>query len=454
MTELQGFPYFEVRFTKDGPAVDPTDVDALVAFLTGAGAGVTDLFVMSHGWLNDVPDARSLYDRFFAQVRAELNAGRVPLAGRAWAVLGVLWPSMRSADPALIPGGGAAALAAPFSGTDVEALIDGLDDLIGGDADADLQRAKALVPQLDASADARREFADLIRGTQDRGAANDEDASARFFDLDGEDLMQRLSRPMLFLEPPVPGDGQGGAADVREGAEVGDRGAGGALGLGSFFSNMVGGVVSAARKLLNFATYYQMKHRSGVVGERGLNPALATITAARPDLRIHLIGHSFGARLVTAATTGPADGSSPGHPATLTLLQAAFSHYAFAHEYDGAHDGLFRTVVSAPLVGGAMLVTYTKNDLAVGLAYPIASQIAGQIAAAIGDAGDPYGGLGRNGTQKTTESTFGTLGPVTTAYVFEPHAFLDLNADDVIKNHSDIAHAEVAHALLSLVSTT
>ena len=56
-----------------------------------------------------------------------------------------------------------------------------------------------------------------------------------------------------------------------------------------------------------------MKDRAGVVGKHGLNPLLRGICAplAR-TLRIHLVGHSFGGRLVTAAGRRAAGDSRSG----------------------------------------------------------------------------------------------------------------------------------------------
>jgi alpha-beta hydrolase superfamily lysophospholipase len=46
-------------------------------------------------------------------------------------------------------------------------------------------------------------------------------------------------------------------------------------------------------------------------------------------VRLHVVGHRFGARLVTAATT------RQRHPvASMCLLQAAFSRYGFAKDWD------------------------------------------------------------------------------------------------------------------------
>jgi hypothetical protein len=55
-------------------------------------------------------------------------------------------------------------------------------------------------------------------------------------------------------------------------------------------------------------------------------------------------------------------------------------------------------------VRGPILITRTRNDKAVGIAYPIASRINGVTAAALGDANDKFGGLGCNGTQTTNSS--------------------------------------------------
>ena len=63
-------------------------------------------------------------------------------------------------------------------------------------------------------------------------------------------------------------------------------------------------------------------------------------------------------------------------------------------------NGFFRSVVDNHRIKGPILVTYTPNDRAVGVAYPVASRLAGTVASAFGDANDKFGGLGRNGAQK------------------------------------------------------
>jgi hypothetical protein len=101
-----------------------------------------------------------------------------------------------------------------------------------------------------------------------------------------------------------------------------------------------------------------------------------------------------------------------------------------------------------------VVITCTENDKAVGLAYPLASLIANQAASAIGDANDPFGGIGRNGAQHTPEANNGRLGAVGSAYTFNGGKLYNLNADAVIMGHSDICKPEVAYAVLKAVATT
>jgi pimeloyl-ACP methyl ester carboxylesterase len=194
-----------------------------------------------------------------------------------------------------------------------------------------------------------------------------------------------------------------------------------------------------------------MKERAGVTGSTGVNQILSLIRAQNPKIKLHLIGHSFGGRLVTSAIAGSKD-QPPVKVDTLTLLQAAFSHYGFSVSYDGSNDGFFRKVVAGEFVAGPTLITCTENDLAVGKAYPLASLLAGQIAADLGDKNDKYGGIGRNGAQKTPEASDGTLLKVGGAYKFQAGKLYNLNADAVIKGHSDICHDEIAYALFKAIA--
>ncbi|HXV43016.1 MAG TPA: hypothetical protein VEC96_08125 [Anaerolineae bacterium] len=443
MQNLKGFPYFEVEFNKEGQAHDQTQVKALTDFL--AQGDTSDLFVISHGWNNDIAEARDLYTRFFDCMRQVLDSGAVSgVSSRKLAIMAVFWPSQKFAEEELTAGGAASA-GSPVTTNLLKQKLEEMKAVFDDPkADEALDKAKKLVSKLENSPKARREFADLLRSLLPQETSADVDAAGDFFKLPGDELVKRLGKPLpVTLSKPATG---GGAAMVGGGAAVTG---GGAAGLGQLFGGIKWGVLN----LLNFTTYYQMKERAGLIGSTGVNQALRSIRAKRPKIKMHLIGHSFGGRLVTAAAAGPED-QPPIKIDTMTLLQAAFSHFGFSERYDGTHNGFFRRVVTGKTVSGPTLISCTQNDLAIGKLYPLASLIAGQVASAIGDKNDMYGGIGRNGAQKTPEASDGALLKLGSPYKFQPGKLHNLNSDKIIKSHSDICHNEIAYAVLNAVSMT
>jgi hypothetical protein len=144
--------------------------------------------------------------------------------------------------------------------------------------------------------------------------------------------------------------------------------------------------------------------------------------------------------------------------ASVALLQGAFSHFGFSADWDpvepGPQAGFFRADVAEPKVTGPVLVTHTANDVAVGIAYAVASRLANQVAAGVGGPDDRYGGIGCNGAQRTDEAVPGTLLPVGGAYPWQPHRPHNLLADAFVASHTDVKGREVAYAVLSAAATT
>ena len=430
MADLSGFPYAEVRFDVDGAPVDADGRKAAVGLPEQVGA--TDVLVVSHGWNNDMAEARALYANLASSMRGVIDhAAPASYGDRTLAIIGVLWPSKRFAESDLIPGGAASV----GGGAYADAVRSELDDLAGfldrDDATQALKQARELVDHLGDDPAARTAFADLVRHAVGGAPTDAEDASDEFFGQDGAELMDRLGRPVFVGSRPAGSLTHGGAA-----------------GLG----DVLGTAFRAARNLLNVGTYYEMKARAGTVGDTGVATLLADLRKADPDVRIHLAGHSFGARVVSAAARA---GDDVLPIASVSLLQAAFSHYSFADDWEPGEDGLFRPVVLTHRISGPMIITHTKNDKAVGIAYAIVSRIAGQVAQAVGDKDDKYGGLGRNGAQKTPEAVEQTLLAVGDAgYDIQAGRLHNLLADAYISSHGDVAGPEVAYAVLSAVATT
>jgi hypothetical protein len=193
-----------------------------------------------------------------------------------------------------------------------------------------------------------------------------------------------------------------------------------------------------------------MKRRAGVVGAAFGSQVLRPMLLAHPGVAVHLAGHSFGGRLVTAATQATA-GQPRVQIASLSLLQAAYSHYGLAQDYEPGRAGAFRSVLTDRLVSGPIVITHTKNDVAVGKAYPIASAIAGQDASDLGDERDRFGGMGRNGAQKTPEAVFREMLAVADVYDLSAPV-TNLRADRYVSDHGDVTNVAVAHAVASAMS--
>lgn len=185
---------------------------------------------------------------------------------------------------------------------------------------------------------------------------------------------------------------------------------------------------NGAKSALRLATYYQMKNRAGVIGETGLGPLLGGL-----PVRLHLLGHSFGARMVSFALRSmPA-----GKARSLFLLQGAFSHFAFSPR--GALAGLSKNV------DGPLMATHSLQDLAVTAAYPLASAIARQDASTAVDLMYRWGAMGHDGAQEVGAECI----PLESVRErFEPRAgcWINLDGNRIIQSHSDICHAGIAWA--------
>src|SRR6476646_9882583 len=180
-----------------------------------------------------------------------------------------------------------------------------------------------------------------------------------------------------------PGDDSGGIQAVPTGAPGDDDG-----GAAGFFGDVATQCASKARALMNLTTYYTMKARAGLIGQASVAPMLEKMPSTT---RLHLIGHSFGARLVTSAANTLPDAD---RVRSISLLQGAFSHYSFSGAWSPGKAGFYRAVVSPGRVSGPMVVTHARDDNAVGIAYAMASSLANQVASDVGGPDSLYGGLG------------------------------------------------------------
>jgi len=378
---IKGIPYSTAEFDKEGKSLYQPTVPA----------GTTDLIVVSHGWNNDRDDAEALYTKLFRNF-ADVTANDPAIKQRKIAIIGVIWPSkkfdefMTQPVSKKIAGGSASAGVEDKAASEAQmhAAIDLAAPLFDDAGDDErIAALHRLVPNLDDDTDAQQEFVEKLRGLLDPdGSQADEqskdDGSAIFFRAQADVIFSRASSPPETTA----------VVSAPESDSL-DESVGSATGISSLFS----GATHAVSNLLNLITYFEMKQRAGNVGKIGLAPLLDKL--ANQVERIHLAGHSFGARVVTAAAAN----STTNKLHTLALLQAAFSHNGFSKK----RNGFFRSVVKNKRISGPIFITHTKNDKAVSIAYPIVSRISRDNASVLGNADDEFGGLGSNGAQQMEE---------------------------------------------------
>ncbi|MFD9391555.1 serine-threonine protein kinase [Streptomyces sp. NPDC060000] len=420
-------PYWELTFDADGDG-DAGERDRLLA---GVGRrGVRDLIVFSHGWNSDRAGATLLCSRFFAPVPALAPAARI-------GYVGVVWPSMRFPDEPIpdFPRSAAATVVRrpALDGDTRHALL----ETFPGRATV-VDRIARLLEQRPAEEAELEEFGRLVRLLVDVVPPGPQA-------LFGADTLAKgvpQDEPEMFSCPTAVACEE--FARALAGLESAPEAAGFAL----------PSPWDGAHELLRQATYYAMKRRAGTVGERGLGPLVGRLAAVAPAARVHLVGHSFGARLVSFALRGLPEGVRTVK--SVTLLQGAFSHYAFAARlpHDTRAGGVLQGQQNR--IDGPLVCCYSRFDQALSTMYPLASRMAGDAQGLVGEMlGAKWGAMGHDGAQAVPGTHACVLadalsGPLPTS------GCVNVDAAAVVRRggapagaHSDIVHPELARLVLA-----
>lgn len=453
METLGGFPFIALEYNNDG-MLKASALDLLHAHVQSSGT--TDLLMIAHGFRNDAKEARGLYERFLQNFSAHITRDELKpaLASRTYAAAGVFWPSKAFSEGPGKDDGEAQSV----GDLDAAALDRARDELamLRNDVESVKQRdtvdrAIALLDQLEGSTDAQDKFVGLLLSLASEGSGNgDADPNEGFEQVSaqrGSDLFAKLSAPIIL--PTVRRDSDGGVMALDD--DTGDsHGSGAPLFIGGALKSIAGRV----GQVLNLTTWYTMKNRAGTVGANGVATTVRALKARHPALRVHLVGHSLGGRCMAACAKALC--ADPAvQPDSLSLLEAAFSHYGLSRDNGHGDRGFFRDVLEHHIVKGPFISTFSYQDTVVGKAYAISSRLASDNVKAVGDKDDQYGGIGRNGTQRTDESTTQALGAVGTRYTYAPRVVNNLDGSGGrIKDHSDVTNPEVTYAVACAVAAT
>ncbi|MEV6398784.1 serine-threonine protein kinase [Streptomyces sp. NPDC051907] len=431
MPEMSVRPYREITFDKDGD-VDTAQRDRL------AQMDVTDLVMFAHGWNNSPAVANRLYSAFFAPFPGLLG----PSASRL-GYAGVVWPSMKFVDE-------------PIPDFRPSAASDWGDAV---DPTLDRETAQALVDFFPGHAGTVARLSQLL--------AQQPESEAAFAEF-GRLARQLAEVPAGGLEAPftddLPWDEQGPPAVLYENTLTMCRKF--ALALeeagavtkeepalwSSPFDGGLGRMWKGAKELLRQTTYYAMKRRAGTVGELGLGPLLGQLARSSPQVRVHLVGHSQGARLVAFALRGLPDGVR--NVKSVTLLQGAFSHYAFAASLPHAAHGSGVLRDMQHRVDGPVVACYSRHDSALGVIYPLASSLAGDTHSVAG-LDRRWWAMGHDGIQAVERTARLTLEEALRSGI-PASGCVSVDAASVVRRggppsgaHSDICHAELARVVLA-----
>ncbi|MFI2643533.1 serine-threonine protein kinase [Streptomyces sp. NPDC018610] len=423
-------PYWELTFDADGD-VDGPERDRLLAAL--ARSGVRDLIVFAHGWNNDRSTATRLFSAFYAPLPRLAPAARI-------GYVGVVWPSMRFSDEPIpdFPRATAAASApgpAPVLEKDTRAAL----LATFPDRATVVDRLARTLDERPAGAEALEEFGRLARLLA-------EAAPQEPFAADTLAPGAPQGGPGMFTRPAADVCAEFADAAARLRAPAGQE------------SLSLPNPWEGAKELLRQAAYYAMKRRAGAVGERGLGPLLGRLAQAAPGIRVHLVGHSFGGRLVSFALRGLPAGVRAVK--SVTLLQGAFSHYAFAPRLpDDPHEaGVLRG--QEQRIDGPLVCCWSGFDSALGAFYPLASRLAGDDRSVLGlDVGAllgaRWGALGHDGVRALPGTRACTLAAALSAPL-PVSGCVNVDASAVVRRggppagaHSDIVHPELARLVLA-----
>ena len=427
--------YHLITYDKRGDEVSDADGTiasvAAIDALREPAAGVTDVFILCHGWQGDYDGAIDQYDRWLGAANPDARGDGI----RPF-VIGMHWPSRAWSDRELgsAPSGllGTDETEAAEDALSVEEAVDEYAALLpdgAGVRDAlrtVLEYAAEIDPEEDATARSTLP-ADVTRAYRELAAANGA--------VNGDDplLGAGWDPAEVFAEA---------AAEQPDDGLLGD----------GWFRTLREAVLTPLRQL----TFWHCKNQAREFGERGAAQLMREIMAATsPDVRVHLMGHSFGTIVVSGAVRGP--GKTPVPPprpvTSLFLVQGAVSLWAFAERVPrevGGGRGYFADVATPKFVSGTIVATRSTWDYAVGRFYPLAVRLAGQYL--LGDDLPKYGGIGSFGIQGVGAVELPALaaGSTSSETAFAAGARYNIDASTVIHTldgpagaHADLAHREL-----------
>lgn len=415
-------------FDRAGSCIAPqTRADIL---RTAASDAVTDVVVFAHGWNNDRQVASQRYADFIEEIRRMRLEHDLP-AVPGVLLVGILWPSTT-----LVLGGERVLAMAGNGAEDLE--LAELAELV--DSDEARERFLELAARPSLGPEEAAELARLLPA--ELGVADDE---APEDDGDGVpmEVWRRVPDPVVDRERTP----EEIAQDLEDfGREPKPESP----------SHDLSAAANARldpRRLVRLLSVRQMKDRAGAVGAAGVARFLEDLLDTS-EARVHLVGHSYGARVVLSAVCATRDRRKVS---SMLLLQPAVSHLCFADPLPGTERRA--GFADAPSrVERPILATHSRHDRALRTFFHLAlwrKGDLGELDIAARARTPKYGALGGFGPSELGDRTdWLTMGPPRTAYDVTPDrvSVIALDGRTTIHGHGDVINQATAWALYTLLT--
>lgn len=425
-------PLYIIPFDKHGTCIGPRTRQHLVDAVKQGD--YSDVFLFSHGWNNDWTVATSRYEHFLSGYMNMRKAHNLPMPANYRPLLvGIFWPSTAlvftdSEKGPAIAGGDPEAVD--------EAVAEELDELAALAEDLTPEQSEKLyaLAQKDAlSEEESLELAEIIK---------------TFYNREDDELL--LSDPVSAQELV-----EIWAAAAPEPEELDDFGTvGGVLHDDPQAAGFFGDLLKKLdpRPIIRTATVYQMKDRAGKVGFKGVGPLLVDLLKDN-NARVHLIGHSYGGKVVLSAASVLDD--SQRNIESMLLLQPAVSHLCFADVVPKTgRKGGYRDVLDR--VNNPVFSTFSKHDFPLTKTFHLALRRKDDLGEArIAASGEPpskYAALGGYGPRRCGEKII-DIHNVSEPYDLDANIKIyGLRGDETIGGHGEISNESTWWALYSLAS--
>lgn len=442
-------PYYVIPFDKNGVVKAPATRDSLLEDFTDhtGDHAYTDVYLFSHGWNNDWQISTQRYDDFLT-VFQKLRSDRNLTLDRDYRpiMVGIFWPS----TALVLPGERAPDMAAGDPEARQAQRVDDYlaelgeigDQLTGHLSPQQLERFFALAHQEALDDDEAKEFAGMLAPLYDEASDPDE--------ADGEPVdADALVESWRLMAGGEPSDGGGGGFVPGFVDDTPARASGDSPDA-AFLKKL------DPRGAVRAFTVWKMKDRAGTVGTHGVGPLLRGIKERCGSARIHLLGHSFGAKIVMSALVS-GDLAGDGKVDSVLLLQPAINGFAFSGDVDhrgfpgGFHPNLDRSRL-------AILSTFSKHDAPLTKLFQFALRRKADLGEVRTAAGAPskyaaLGGFGPQGLAPAEGRDIDMPAPGT-AYDLGAGApkLYGVKGDRFIDGHSGIVNEACAWALWSQVA--